>query len=73
MLNDEPIATLYATVMNPFPEEDHFVSETSARYNLDIVRVNAPMRKALEIFLEQRPHIKAILVGTRRNDPHGGM
>lgn len=31
------------------------------------------MRQALEVYKSQFPHITAILVGTRRTDPHGGM
>lgn len=31
------------------------------------------MRQALEIYKNRFPHITAILIGTRRSDPHGGM
>lgn len=30
------------------------------------------MKRALEIYKSQFPHIGAILIGTRRSDPHGG-
>lgn len=30
------------------------------------------MKQALEVYKSQFPHIAAILVGTRRSDPHGG-
>lgn len=30
------------------------------------------MRRALELYKEKYPHIEAILIGTRRSDPHGG-
>lgn len=30
------------------------------------------MRRALHLYKERYPHIEAILVGTRRSDPHGG-
>lgn len=30
------------------------------------------MRKALEAYKRRFPHITAILIGTRRSDPHGG-
>ena len=30
------------------------------------------MRRALEAYKVAFPHIEAILVGTRRDDPHGG-
>lgn len=30
------------------------------------------MRRALEVYKSRFPHIEAILIGTRRGDPHGG-
>lgn len=30
------------------------------------------MRRALELYKEKFPHVDAVLVGTRRGDPHGG-
>ena len=30
------------------------------------------MRRALEVYKARLPHIEAILIGTRRGDPHGG-
>lgn len=30
------------------------------------------MKRALEHYKEKFPHIEAILIGTRRADPHGG-
>ena len=30
------------------------------------------MRRGLEVYKEKYPNIKAILIGTRRGDPHGG-
>ena len=31
------------------------------------------MRRALEAYQRKFPHVAAILIGTRRTDPHGGM
>lgn len=31
------------------------------------------MKHALAVYKERFPHIEAILIGTRRTDPHGGM
>lgn len=31
------------------------------------------MRQALDIYKRKFPHISAILIGTRRGDPHGGQ
>lgn len=35
-------------------------------------KVNHGMKQALELYKSRFPHIEAILVGTRRTDPHGG-
>ncbi|RIA89860.1 hypothetical protein C1645_771250 [Glomus cerebriforme] len=66
------IQALYITSPNPFPEVEEFVKECIDRYCLDLITIEGDMKPALEKYLEQRPGVKAILVGTRRNDPHGG-
>lgn len=38
-------------------------------YNLKLVRVERPMKRALEKFLSDNKHLKACLIGTRRRDP----
>ena len=38
-------------------------------YNLDLVTIQASMKEALGSMLEQRPTIKAMLMGTRLGDP----
>jgi len=39
-----------------------------------VAKANAAegMRQALEVYKKHYPHISAILIGTRRTDPHGG-
>ncbi|RGB23641.1 hypothetical protein C1646_774205 [Rhizophagus diaphanus] len=66
------IQALYVTHSNPFSEVDEFVKECEKRYCLNIVKIEGSMKPALIKYLKQKPNIKAILVGTRRNDPHGG-
>lgn len=41
-------------------------------YPVGKARGGEGMRRALEVYKENFPHIDAILVGTRRGDPHGG-
>lgn len=42
-------------------------------YPVGKARGGEGMRQALEKYKNEFPHIEAILVGTRRSDPHGGM
>lgn len=68
-----PIQSVYVTCRNPFPEVDSFVELCVQRYRLDSVRIPAPMRQALQQFLDTvKVKPKAILVGIRRNDPYAG-
>ncbi|PTD02737.1 putative FAD synthase [Fusarium culmorum] len=62
---------VYIVAAHPFPEVDEFVETSSAEYGLEVARYVLPMKKGLEIYLEERPSIKAVFVGTRRTDPHG--
>lgn len=66
-----PIQSVYVTCRNPFPEVDNFVELCVQRYRLDSVRIPAPMRQALQQFLDTvKVKPEAILVGIRRNDPY---
>ena len=65
------LQSVYIVPIHPFPEVDAFVRRTSESYHLDLTRYPAPMRTAFEDYLRDRPRIKAVLVGTRRTDPHG--
>ncbi|KAJ4327179.1 3'-phosphoadenosine 5'-phosphosulfate sulfotransferase [Fusarium piperis] len=67
----EKLQAVYIVATYPFPEVDEFVESSSAEYNLEVARYVLSMKKGLEIYLEERPSIKAIFVGTRRTDPHG--
>lgn len=67
-----PIPSIYITHENPFGQVERFVDDEIERYNLDLLRISGSMKKALEEYHTQKPDIKAILVGTRRDDPHGG-
>jgi hypothetical protein len=52
---------------------DRFVDYSVSAYALDLARYAMPMKLAFETYLCERPLVKAILVGTRRTDPHGGQ
>jgi FAD synthetase len=47
-------------------------SAMATSYPVGKARGGEGMRRALETYKERFPHIFAILVGTRRDDPHGG-
>ncbi|KAG0200331.1 3'-phosphoadenosine 5'-phosphosulfate sulfotransferase [Mortierella sp. GBA30] len=68
-----PVPSIYVTHENPFGQVERFVDDEIERYNLDLVRIPGPMKKALFDYHEMNNGaIKAIMVGTRRDDPHGG-
>ncbi|TPX48217.1 hypothetical protein SeMB42_g03079 [Synchytrium endobioticum] len=65
-----PIKTLYVRCLDPFKEVDDFVEECAQEYNLDMHKIAEPMKEALQSFLDHNPSVQAILIGTRRTDPH---
>ncbi|KAG0042872.1 3'-phosphoadenosine 5'-phosphosulfate sulfotransferase [Gryganskiella cystojenkinii] len=68
------IPSIYVTHKNPFGQVEGFVDDEIERYNLDLLRIPGPMKKALEDYNALKGDaIKAIMVGTRRDDPHGGL
>ncbi|KAK3824849.1 MAG: hypothetical protein J3Q66DRAFT_277277 [Benniella sp.] len=67
-----PIPSIYVTHKNPFGQVERFVDDEIERYNLDLLRIPGPMKEALGAYHTLKGDIKAIMVGTRRDDPHGG-
>ncbi|KAK9235484.1 hypothetical protein V1525DRAFT_390422 [Lipomyces kononenkoae] len=67
----QKIHTVYVHSLNSFPEVDEFVNDCVALYSLDLIRLPTPMKVAFQKFLDAKPHVKAIMVGTRRTDPNG--
>lgn len=63
--------TVYIISKHPFAEVGEFVDESSATYKLDLVRYAMPMKEAFRTYLDEHKKIRAIMVGTRRTDPHG--
>ncbi|CAE6414087.1 unnamed protein product [Rhizoctonia solani] len=68
-----PIRSVYILCPSPFSAVEEFVESSIKAYNLRLVRVSGSMRVALQAYLDTREGegVEAILVGTRRNDPHG--
>ncbi|KAI1302220.1 phosphoadenosine phosphosulfate reductase [Xylaria venustula] len=71
LYSPEKFQAVYIVSKHPFSEIDDFVASSSAQYHLDVTRYELSMKEGLEAYLEERPDIKAIFVGTRRTDPHG--
>lgn len=67
------LPTIYIIPPQPFPAVTSFVAHTAALYQLDLVHYEIPMKQAFEAHLARNPHVKAVLVGTRRTDPHGAV
>ena len=67
----EKLQAVYIVPPDAFPEVDSFVASSAQEYHLDVARYVLPMRKGLEVYLADRPSVRAIFVGTRRTDPHG--
>ena len=65
------LQSVYIIAPYPFPEVDRFVEGSITRYRLDLARYAMSMKEAFAVYLEEHKDIKAILVGTRRTDPHG--
>ena len=68
----ESLKSIYIQSAHPFPEVEEFVVSSSQRYHLSLSSSSLPMKAAFSEHLAQDGDIKAIFVGTRRTDPHGG-
>jgi FAD synthetase len=74
--SDTRFKALYITCSAPFSEVDAFVEHCASSYSLELFQTKPgglPMKQALMQYKEQEPNVKSILLGTRRDDPHGGM
>lgn len=67
------LRSVYFTAPNPFPELEAFVLSEVQLYGLDLYRFGGGMKAALAAYLgcQGGKEIKAILLGTRQNDPNG--
>ncbi|MCJ1351230.1 MAG: 3'-phosphoadenosine 5'-phosphosulfate sulfotransferase [Icmadophila ericetorum] len=67
------LQSIYIVPPHPFAEVDSFVASSSAYYHLALARyAKDSMKAAFAEYLVENLHVKAIFVGTRRTDPHGG-
>ncbi|KAI5120404.1 hypothetical protein M0805_000183 [Coniferiporia weirii] len=68
--SDMPIESVTRPT-SPFPAQLDSSPNISGPYPVGKARGGEGMRRALEVYKSEFPHIEAILVGTRRGDPHG--
>ncbi|SCV71110.1 BQ2448_2698 [Microbotryum intermedium] len=65
---------VFVRCASPFPQVETFVETCTQRYHINLRAVDGGMKEALQIYLDQKKQevpIQAVLVGTRRHDPHG--
>ena len=62
---------VYVESAHPFPQVEAFVRAACAAYSLALARQPPGMKAAFAAYLRARPRVRAVLVGTRRSDPHG--
>ena len=66
---DARLRAFYVRERNPFDEIEAFVDETAKAYDLDMTKLDGPMKGALRRLLEDNPSLKACVLGTRDGDP----
>lgn len=64
------LESVYIQHPNSFFEVDEFVRTSARQYHLAVASSTLSMKEAFAEYLRSRPKIKAIFVGTRRNDPY---
>lgn len=63
---------IYVRCDSPFPQVEEFIELSCAYYNLSLHTITSDMRSALTTYQNKyKPKVKAVIVGTRRSDPHG--
>lgn len=65
------VQCVYIQDKHPFEEVEEFVVSSIKTYSLSLLEYAKPMKEAFTDYLRDTPSVKAILVGTRRTDPHG--
>jgi len=65
------VQCVYIQDAHPFREVEEFVAASIKIYSLALLEYAKTMKVAFADYLRDTPSVKAILVGTRRTDPHG--
>ena len=67
---DTNLNALYIRRGQPFPEVELFIESSKERYNLRLITIDDRIKEALATLKRDHPHIKAVVMGTRRTDPY---
>ncbi|XP_013410704.1 FAD synthase isoform X2 [Lingula anatina] len=67
---DAPLKALYIRSRSPFPEVELFIQQGVDRYGLQLLRYDGRIKECLGELKKDCPHIKAVVMGTRRTDPY---
>lgn len=65
-----PIQAIYFRTLDPFSEVEAFIQDAIKRYKVEFTVIPGPIKQALALLLQCKPHVKAALMGTRRSDPY---
>lgn len=65
------VFAIYFRLPNSFPEVTDFTVASSKSYGFQLVISDKSYKAGLQDMLQEHPAIRAIFMGTRRNDPHG--
>lgn len=65
------VFAIYFRLPNSFPEVTDFTVASSKSYGFQLVISDKSYKAGLQDMLQEHPTIRAIFMGTRRNDPHG--
>ena len=66
---NDRLQAFYVREKNPFDEIEDFVDRTAKAYDLDMTKLEGPMKGALRKLLDDKPSLKACVLGTRNGDP----
>lgn len=66
----DKLRALYIRSKLPFPEVEKFIQISRDRYNLHMLNFNGRIRDCLGELHSLHPHIKAVVMGTRKTDPY---
>ncbi|XP_054707471.1 FAD synthase-like [Uloborus diversus] len=68
--SNHKLKVLYVRSKQPFSEIEDFIQVSVQRYNLKLITYDAPIKEALCKLKKDHLEIKAVLMGSRRTDPH---